>query len=380
MKKDLFEHIKNELTTYEAGYREGAWEEFVSAKKRRGTASYRRLAAAALLIFVLGVLYKMYHAEKGDPREEVVAVQKFVAPVLQTDRNSSPGHGEQDAANKTRNVGISGHVSGKGHRRAADLGKPAMVFPESIHRPEVVGEINIRHAGLRDSSFETSGYMAQNILSRDDSRKNTSPSAGKRWSFSFGAGSGLDNRGKSNGTAGIDINYALSERVSLGSGIYYLGAGSEIRSSMMPTAADPEKRLTRGVADLRGLNIPLRLNYRLTSNVYAHAGVSVLPVINQNRTLEFTESKSVVNTFVDENGREHTETINIQEVTEAVLTNQELKKDRFVAFYDLSIGLQVFRYKQHPVIIEPFVKVPVTRYADQRFNLLQSGLQVKIGF
>ena len=133
-------------------------------------------------------------------------------------------------------------------------------------------------------------------------------------------------------------------------------------------------------ASMSGIDIPLELQVKASKRIYARLGVSAYAIISQQQTLEYSEQKSKVNTYVEPDGTMRTETVTTIEVSAESVPEEKLKQNKLVGLYNFSVGYQQKITKRNTLSFEPYVKIPVSGYSEQKLNLVQGGLRLKVDF
>jgi hypothetical protein len=201
-----------------------------------------------------------------------------------------------------------------------------------------------------------------------------------KWRFSLAFGQALDSRSKTDFHIGTYVNYRIDSRLSISSGITYSQFGGGKTFPLPEPSARSGKMMSSARAELTGIDIPLELQIKAGNKMYARMGLSASTMITQQQTLNFSEQKVQVNTYVDPNGITRSETVTINEVTTEAVPEEKLKQNRLAGFYNICVGYQRRIAKNNTVGLEPFVKIPIGSYSEQRLNLVQGGLRVKLDF
>ncbi|MCX2452988.1 hypothetical protein OQX61_17050 [Pedobacter sp. PLR] len=193
---------------------------------------------------------------------------------------------------------------------------------------------------------------------------------------------------------GLSMGYALSKKISINSGISYneMGASRTMASAPGGGQQDMPSTMTKGLAgnskelkavdaNLRGIDIPLEIRYRLTKNLYANVGVSAFAVLNQNQKNTFLESQ-VQSSPVDPGSAASTTfkaNVLSTTVTEEKQTSN-LKTDPYLGFYNFSLGYKQQISRGKSVSLEPFVKLPIKEFTQENLYLIGTGLRLKFDF
>jgi hypothetical protein len=202
----------------------------------------------------------------------------------------------------------------------------------------------------------------------------------KKWAFGVSLGQALDTRNKTNLNVGTQITYAFNSRLAISTGIFYneLGAAKKYQSDGATVRTG--KFLNKAETNMRGIDIPIELQYKLSKKMYARVGVSAYSILSQQQTLQYNEQRDVVNTYVDAGGELRTETITVNEVSTESVPQEKLKQNKYVGLYNLSFGYQQKISGRHALSLEPYIKIPASGFSEQDLNLVQGGLRVKVDF
>ncbi len=380
MKQELIEHIKSQLNDFDFDYQEGAWERFQAGnKKKRKIVLWRKIigAAAMLTIVLLLLPWQNFSHKNNGP-----IYQRRTRPVA----ICSSGPVTNDDAT-TKGAEVRRKIT-RPTRRAIQ----AALLPASVPK-------NMSLSSAADSSaFATdvsaaSGLPAVLPLKKSDRQKRSieellaadhqAPSglpAQPRWRFSLALGQALDSRSKTDFHIGTYVNYRVDRRFSISSGITYSQFGADKSFPLPEPSARSGKMMSSARAELTGIDIPLELQVKASNKIYARMGFSASAIIRQRQTLNFSEQKVKVTTYVDPSGVTRSETVTISEVTTEAVAGDKLKQNRLAGFYNICVGYQQKIIKNYTIGLEPFVKIPIGVYSEQRLNLVQGGLRVKMDF
>jgi hypothetical protein len=380
MKQELIEHIKSQLNDLDLDYQEGAWERFQAGnKKKRKIVLWRKIigAAAMLTIVLLLLPWQNFSHKNNGP-----IYQRRTRPVA----ICSSGPVTNDAAT-TKGAEVRRKITRPTHRAIQ-----AALLPASVPK-------NMSLSSAADSSaFATdvsaaSGLPAVLPLKKSDRQKrpieelpatdHQAPSglpAQPRWRFSLALGQALDSRSKTDFHIGTYVIYRVDRRFSISSGITYSQFGADKSFPLPEPSARSVKMMSSARAELTGIDIPLELQVKASNKIYARMGFSASAIITQRQTLNFSEQKVKVTTYVDPSGVTRSETVTISEVTTEAVAGDKLKQNRLAGFYNICVGYQQKIIKNYTIGLEPFVKIPIGVYSKQRLNLVQGGLRVKMDF
>ena len=380
MKQELIEHIKSQLNDFDLEYREGAWERFQAENKtNRKFLIWRKImgAAAILLLMLLVLPWRSFkranHKLVYHPRTGTVAIcssgpvtKDTIIPAdmnLQRNKQTFPRSGFVAAVMQPavilNNATVSAGTDSTDSENAdTSTWSQQAIFPA-------------KKAGHKKLSIEE-------MLAADNQPQPVLPSRSK-WHISLAIGQAMDSRSKTDLNIGTYINYEMNSRLALISGISYNQFGGEKGFPLPDPSARSGKMMTGARADLSGIDIPLELQVK-AGQIYARVGVSASAIISQQQTLDFSEQKVQVNTYVDADGVTRSETVTVNEITTEAVPEEKLGHNRVAGFYNFCLGYQQKISKNRSIGLEPFIKIPMSVYSEQRLNLVQGGLRVKVDF
>ena len=380
MKQELIEHIKRQLNDFDLDYREGAWERFQAEnKKNQKIVLWRKIiGAAAMLAIVLFFLPWRNFRHKNDG---LVYQRRTGSAAI-----CSPGPVPYDSATAG---GSDVRRKIKRHTRLAI--RPALLpgrVPENLPLSAaadssgfatVISAAGGFQAVLPVKESDRPKMSIEELLAADRQAPSGLP-AQPRWRFSLALGQALDSRSKTDFHIGTYVNYRVDSRLSISSGITYSQFGAGKSFPLPEPSARSGKMMSSARAELTGIDIPLELQVKASNKFYARMGLSASAIITQQQTLNFSEQKVKVTTYVDPSGVTRSETVTISEVTTEAVSGDKLKQNRLAGFYNICVGYQQKITKNYTIGLEPFVKIPIGVYSEQRLNLVQGGLRVKMDF
>lgn len=186
--------------------------------------------------------------------------------------------------------------------------------------------------------------------------------------------------------AGLTTAYRLSDKFSLSSGISFLQmeAGGTIPSRGSDVAAIStlsEKKLTAVDANIKAIDIPIALVFKLNKHFYTSAGVSYFNVISEKRSNTFEQTAQVDKQGVDpQTGYASTyKTLFVEKVDEPT-SEKNLKGNSYLGFFNFSVGRQQTLFNKYNIRIEPFIKIPVGKLSSQDLQLMNSGIKFQLSF
>jgi len=427
-KKELIRGIADLFEDYEETYVPGEWESFSKVKKKKYPFLAPWLKIAAVFLVLLSVLPFMFSKFFQEEKVKTVAVTKksTEGPVAQKKTGENEKPMAAIAANKEHPV-KEGLADKKGDGRRSGLAgafagidqMSALIQPEVMCKGQnsEIARFSKEKLFKEDLVVETEGQVAvvegktQLVPSR---LKKDTVIPGKRNQLSTAefllaeSRTPVNNKIKKNEHlskwdfgvqvmpattssnlnlgAGLTTAYRLSDKFSLSSGISFLqmDAGGTIPSRGGDVAAIStlsEKKLTAVDANIKGIDIPIALVYKLDKHFYTSAGVSYFNVISEKRSNTFEQTAQVDKQGVDpQTGYQSTyRTLFVEKVDEPT-SERNLKGNSYLGFFNFSVGRQQTLFNKYNIRIEPFVKIPVGKLSSQDLQLMNSGIKFQLSF
>lgn len=191
---------------------------------------------------------------------------------------------------------------------------------------------------------------------------------------------------------GVSMEYAVSKKVSISSGISYnqmgaskvIGGGGGSSNPMdAPASAmalvQETKRLKSVDANLVGLDIPLEIKYHISDRFYTNVGVSAFAILNQKQNNNYIEGRLEGESLDLGSASAFKSVFKESTVSEAV-PSEEIKNDKYLGFYNLSIGYKQKVSGKNSLSIEPFMKLPIKEYSKENLKLIGTGIRLKFDF
>ena len=414
---ELITHIRESLMAHEEEYAPGAWEDFIEDKpKKRGLFFWLGglSSAAAVLLIGFGLFFVLNKKDlpknteitgtKSNKNEPVLPIRPEVIPGVSSEQKQ--GVSKSDTENN--GISVNNDISGDGE--VTESGKVATNLSANEPRSAIVSlglvqpDVNPGSkseqvvpqervivtvpAGDKKQSFEDFllGESKQNRIA------NTGKSTDKKeskWEMGLVVAPSFGNSKKLNMGYGVSMGYALSDKVSISSGISYneMGASRTIESppnlAMMSVSvgvgvANESKELKAVNAQLRGIDIPLELKYHLSKRVYANVGVSAFAVIDQKQQNTFIESKVAPQAYDGDSGVAKAMVLNRTVSEEA--PKEEIKNAPYLGFYNFSVGYKQKISKGKAFSVEPFIKLPMKELKQENLYLIGTGVKLKFDF
>ncbi|WP_442587700.1 outer membrane beta-barrel protein [Pedobacter sp. AW31-3R] len=382
MKDERIEHIKAKLEELEFDYRPGAWEEFRARKnKQHKIVQWKRISVAACLfiaLFLLGPDRISQHpntttfptAVKIIPKDPPIMVGEHGAGL----RRPAQPLGLQAMRSPLLIAGTTNHTD-----LAAAIEKQPIADTSVHQHPENnVVSVIVKTPAHKKMSMEE--FLEQESLL--NAKKTRVAPDEKKWSFGLMLGRAIDSRSKANLNLGIQVSYAVNRKLAISSGIHYneLGGAKKIQQPAGFNIENSSRKLESTQASMTGIEIPLELQYRISKKIYAGLGLSAYSILSQKQILTYSQDISTVSSYIDAAGQERMQVINYTQESTEFVPGEKLRQNKYVALYNLSVGFQQKISKRNTLSFEPYVKLPVSSYAEQKLHLGQAGLHIKVDF
>jgi hypothetical protein len=388
-KKELITEMVSLLKAYEEPYEEGAWEDFnQGAKSKKGT-YLLWIGIAALFAVILSAMPFLFDTKLPNEPAIVKSKPQVETPSTPVDLNNSAG--------MTKDV--EPLIAGKtdvSMRDAAPENKPMLAYV-----PPAVA--NVADPSAIANVMETPIQKAQEPVVKatekpvaEPLRKKTfteflaqetkvatikSSSKSSKWDF------GIELlptvlQSKVNLGAGITTEYKLSDKFSLSSGISYiaLNAGQKV-ADPQPVSLMSSKKLVAFDANIKAIDIPISLTFNVNKQLYTSIGVSYFNVLSERRSnnylTEMSVSRSTLNSATGEVESQETQ---ISQLNTEVTEDVPLDGNSYLGFMNFSIGHKQKLSKEHQIIIEPFLKVPVGKLSTEDLKLSNGGVKLRFSF
>jgi|GEM_PF-366710 len=210
-----------------------------------------------------------------------------------------------------------------------------------------------------------------------------------KWLLGLSIAPSLGNTPKLNMGYGLNMEYVISPKFSVNSGIGYnqLSATKNFDNANVFSEAvairSPEvtlKNMESINANMGGIDIPLEIKYNINKSIYVNIGISAFAVLNQQQSNSFIEEKLVTQIIVTTAGEQQENSFLVYERSTQPFSENQDDIPNYVAFYNLSFGFRQKITKKTFIGFEPFVKLPVQEITAQKLRLMGSGLRLRINF
>lgn len=210
-----------------------------------------------------------------------------------------------------------------------------------------------------------------------------------KWLLGLSIAPSLGNTPKLNMGYGLNMEYVISPKFSVNSGIGYnqLSATKNFDNANVFSEAvairSPDvtlKNMESINANMGGIDIPLEIKYNINKSIYVNIGISAFAVLNQQQSNSFIEEKLVRQIIVTTVGEQQENTFLVYERSTQPFSENQDDIPNYLAFYNLSFGFRQKITKKTFIGFEPFVKLPVQEITAQKLRLMGSGLRLRINF
>lgn len=379
MENELIDHIKSELQNLEWRYREGAWEDFSKKNRKKPPFAFwmRFSAAAAIFLFGFFLILSVFYSPVGQKNEigkvrSIPRVSQDVPLTINDEAKIPPRNTiysrrvqKLPLENEVRRDSLAPAKMARGIANdtvnfysAIDMNQinsPLVVSAESIKR---------KRSNLAKSHFS---------LTKPFTKMNS-------WSFGVSLGQGMGQGGATQSGFGTFATYRISFRFQISSGFYFNQLGGIKDLGHTPVVNSTGRFAENVRANLGGLEIPIELKYSVSKKLYTKMGLSVYSIATQEQKILFNDAKTVPVSYVDASGSMVSETIVESHTSLEAVPFDKRNKDKFMGLYNISLGFEQRVIGQKKIFIEPFFKVPLTKYSDYKMGLAQSGIKVGVAF
>ena len=409
---ELIAHIRGSLQGHEESYAPGAWENFNKEERKRPVLGLWSLSSAAAVLILFGLVF-LWNTKKMDKpaRHDQPAVEELVR-ARGTEGKVIP-RAENNSLIESVAVG----------QQAKVILKKITLFPLSLKDGPVevlststadtaaVGSVasviakdpvavNVPSTTVREQqniSGNKEKVSIEDFLEKESLRNaSVKPSAQRRadkWELGIMVSPSVGNDKKLNMGYGLSMAYALSDKMSLSSGLSYneMGADRGTNSSAnMPqdspagavALASTSRQLQSVQTRLRGIDVPLEFRYKFSQKLYANAGVSVFAVFKQDQQNTFVQQsvESAASYGLEGDDKSAFSQVMVNRVVSEEAPKEELSKMPYMGFYNFSFGFRQPISKKNAIAIEPFLKVPMRQAAEDNLKLVGTGLKLRFDF
>ncbi len=402
----IVEEIRQSLINYELPYEEGAWERFrekqhdaelIAVRKIKDTPFIpigRIMTVAASLIFIISIVsvFRAYYLDNQLKVAKVVSIdsdniekgkrQELVSTRDQDERSNGeeePNRTVRISDNQIVNARISNDLKVE-EKNINIVSLPEPKEPVQEDKEQVVLTENRKpNSDIKDvkplNPFEN---LDEILLSENVKIKNGAIDNDENWKFGVELSSSFISD-KMNYGGGVFAERKLSDKISLTSGVVFtkINAANEIG----PVGISSSTRKVGVEASMKALDIPLSIVYQVNDGFYASMGVSLLTVLDENKSYQY--ETDVVSTSLVKDPKTGVESTVYSTVTRQYTEPvQELdsKGNDNIGYLNLSIGKKQNFYGKTKLLLEPFLKLPISKLSDEEVKLMNAGLKIKVMF
>lgn len=378
---DFFENIRTLMQQNEVPYRDGAWENFQRRQQqKKKTLLFSIIPAAAVL--VIGCLVYLWPHPDAVIRTNTENMHVNTAPVVH--ENTFP-------TLKTIKVPSARKIMHARYVPAAhEIKENTTVIPDQA--PETVQPVTTVQTAVntakapkpapvkfRDTpSSQSYGTSPATVYALSDHSFSSSSSTNDIWKIGALVSSNYGNTDRIHPGLGAYVEMSISKRISLSSGIAYDQLTSKHNLNHEMIIASEEKVLESVYTNVSGIDIPLGVKYSLNNKTYLNVGVSAMAVLKQNQTRNYLDSKTVTQSYTDEEGVVRSESKLVVENVKEFVKDEEVSTKNYLGFYNLAIGRRQKINSKQFITIEPYVKVPMQAFSSEKIKLFSGGVRLKI--
>jgi hypothetical protein len=407
MDKELIEHITAQLQNHEETYPNGAWERFSEKKnKERGIAFWPLWAAAALIFIFGGVFFAQNNNidQKKDIATAKPKVQQNATANGNSNANIETKINSTSLNNDTKPVN---NLTANLPAKITESTKPLSTEQTSyllINTSAQLAPVNNnlldnKLAGANLSNLKTKQFdiltekrkpqpitqtSFEKLLAQDSyANQQKSPSKtneNSKWQPDVYIAPAMGNDNKVTMNYGFSLSYAIANKLSISSGVSY----ASISTTESLNASAPQtlsgKNLESVDAKVRGINVPLELKYNISDKLYTNIGVSALAVLNNSQQNNYIVNQVQSFSSAAVNGYADSKTMIVKEKTTEPQPEANIDPDKYIGFYNFSLGYKQKISKKNNIAIEPFLRLPMKTFSKENLNLTNGGLRLKIDF
>ena len=409
-KKELIKEIADLFEDYEETYVPGEWESFSPPQRRYPFFSPWIKVAAALFLMVSVLPFKVKDLVGGSDTALTAGIVKAPGQPLQEGRllmnkkaavaavvrplaahpsavfitanrvsnssvpvNDNPGIVESHLA--AGNELIIDTVALRHHDQALAGAVSKPVVKDAVGRPDTV-------ASVKKNKLSTFDFLASE--SKLNSKIPKKKEIGSKWDFGILVMPTVTGS-NTNVSAGVTTAYRISDKFSLSSGIslLQLESGRNVTppaNSQVSLLSISDKKLLAVDANIKAIDIPIGLIYKVNKHFFTSAGVSFLNVLSEQRSNTYSQTSEVNKMATNLSGAAFSyRAVETDQVAESA-TDNPLKGNSYLGFFNFSVGRQQHISNRYIIQIEPFIKVPVGKLSAEDLKLMNSGVKFQLSF
>ncbi|QIL38086.1 hypothetical protein G7074_01600 [Pedobacter sp. HDW13] len=411
MDKELIEHIKSQLQNHEEQYPAGAWERFSGKEEKKRRIAFWPLWAAAALIFVFGGVFFALntqeqkndtlsvkpHAEQHNNSNTKATADKNIEIKENAAKVTNPNGTNEALLSINRNTPNTSDIK---PLAAESTNYAALQIPEETHLTnnnllnntlKAINLVNfsVKPIDILSTQKKTASPTVQKLKFEDllaqDSRDNQNKPVSKtgqpsKWTPDVYVAPSMGNDNKVTMNYGVSLSYAIANKLSISSGVSYASISTTESLNAQAPQSLSGKNLTSVDAKVRGINIPLELKYNISDKLYTGVGISALAVINNSQQNNYIVNQVQNVSYSTANGLADQKMLIVQEKTTEPQPENNIDPDKYIGFYNFSLGYKQKISKKNNISIEPFLRLPMKTFSKENLNLTNGGLRLKIDF
>jgi len=405
MDKELIEHITAKLQNHEETYPDGAWERFSEKENKKRRIAFWPLWAAAALIFVFGGVF--FALNNTGQKTDLAIAKPKTQQNSNTDLNSNTAPKNNPAPLNDTTTILNNLTAANLPNKSAERTNLIVEQNKNYTYVNNSDDLQLVNSNLLDNKLvgtNISTFSSKNFeiltekkkslpnkkvtfeeLLAQDSRANQQKTSSKtnensKWQPDVYVAPAMGNDNKVNMNYGFSLSYAIANKLSISSGVSY----AAISTTESLNAGAPQTLSGRNLesvdSKVRGINIPLELKYKISEKLYTNIGVSALAVLNSSQQNNYIVNQVQNVSSAPVNGYAESKTFIVQEKTTEPQPEASIDPDKYIGFYNFSLGYKQKISKKNNIAIEPFLRLPMKTFSKENLNLTNGGLRLKIDF
>lgn len=405
-KKELIEGIAELFEAHEEIYVPGEWEAFSQQQQRKKYPFFAQWVKIAAVLFLIFSVLFFSLSRKPEQQENIVKVK--ATPVL-------PSTGQMKSTGVTTVPPKAAAGSGQGvlsGRSPADQQRASLApaqhgqelvlqtvmesLTAAVNTPVYTHEEVPLGFQKKELLQDTAAQQKKEGLSTIDfliaeskkpATEQKKKEIGSKWDFGVEVMPTMTQKNMNVG-GGLTTAYRLSDKLAISSGISLLQlqsgvsvGGSAGAMDMSVARALSDRELTSVNANIKAIDIPLGLVYKINKHYYTSAGVSYFNVITEKRSNTYVQTAQInqsVNNALT--GASYSYKAVVSEQVSENVPDEPLRGNSYLGFFNFSVGRKQTLFNKYNIRIEPFIKVPVGKLSDQELKLMNSGLKLQLSF
>lgn len=430
---ELFAHIKESLTEHEEAYIPGAWERFEKKdRKKLLWPWFTGLSSAAAVLLIGFILFYTEDKTQNNERQQQVGnitvkqntdatadqVAGIPKPRTTVEKLKPETAGHKNMLAQKRNNGseqnpvmVPVRISDAKKQPAPSAVQPAVSASEGL-----IAARDIVLAGSKKDMILTPGHtnvVTRVIADEEDSAKvnktrsfqefldsemkskhavaasKSSAKKNNKWEMGLMIAPSVGNAKKLNMGYGVSMGYALSDKVSISSGISYneiaasksVGGTSHTMDAPANMALVNDTKSLKSVdANLVGIDIPLGIKYYLSKKLYTNVGISAFAVLNQKQQNNYVQGSVEYAASADQTNSAGFKAFFQERAVSEPVPSGEIGGDKYLGFYNISFGFKQQISGSKAFSVEPFMKLPMKEFTKENLYLIGTGLRLKFDF